>query len=71
MKSSDSDRKLDADTISNIAQDHLIKIGYTHHTIRGVRTDGHVWKILAEADKIELTLDANGRMLGYVLHKAS
>ena len=67
--SSSSNGKLDAESISNLAQDLLIKIGYTHHTIREMRTDGHVWKVLAEADKIELTMDKNGKMLGYVLHK--
>jgi hypothetical protein len=30
---------------------------------------GIVWKMWAEADKIELTTDEKGKMLGYVLDK--
>ena len=67
--SSNGNEILDADSIANIANELLAKIGYTHHTVKEMGKKGRVWKMWAEADKIELTLDEKGKMLGYVLYK--
>jgi hypothetical protein len=67
---SSKDNLVDADSIANIANDILVKIGYTHHTVRELRKNGRVWKLLAEADKVELTMDEKGKVLGYMLHKS-
>lgn len=67
--SSNGSKVLDADSIANVANELLVRIGYTRHTVKEMGKKGRVWKVWAEADKIELTMDEKGKMLGYVLYK--